>query len=129
MPRYGFNFLWMFMWEPGGRPAPIEEQALDFMAKLGFDFVRIPTDYRFWTRDFDYFHPDDTVFAAIDGYLEACRARGFQMSLNMHRAPGHCINWNEPERHNLWLDPPPRTPLCSCGRPSRGATWAFQTSP
>jgi endoglucanase len=26
------------------------------------------------------------------------------MSLNLHRAPGYCINANHLERHNLWLD-------------------------
>ncbi len=105
MPRYGFNFLWMFVWQPDRGPQPPDEKALDFMAELGFNFVRIPTDYRFWTTDFDYFHPDEAVFAALDRYLEACQARGFQMSLNLHRAPGYCINRNDLERHNLWLDP------------------------
>jgi len=105
MRRYGFNFLWMFIWQPEQPPPPPDERALDFMAAYGFNFVRIPTDYRFWTKDFDYFHPDESVLASIDGYLDACRARGFQMSLNFHRAPGYCINRNELERHNLWLDP------------------------
>src|SRR5215216_5378066 len=104
MPRYGFNFLWMFIWEPGRRPAPIEEQALDFMGELGFNFVRIPTDYRFWTRDFDYLHPDEAIFGYFDSYLAACQARDLHMSLNMHRAPGYCINRNDLEQHNLWTD-------------------------
>ena len=105
MPRYGFNFLWMFIWQPDRQPPPPDERALDFMAEQGFNFVRVPTDYRFWTKDFDYFHPDESVFTSIDRYLDACRARGFQMSLNFHRAPGYCINRNDLERHNLWLDP------------------------
>jgi len=69
MPRYGFNFQWLLGWEPGRKPAVANGRALDFMAHYGFDFVRIPTDYRFWTRDFDYLHPDETVFAVIDSYL------------------------------------------------------------
>ena len=105
MPRYGFNFLWMFIWQPERQPPPPEERALDFMAEYGFDFVRVPTDYRFWTSDFDYFHPDEAVFESIDTYLDACRERGFQLSLNVHRAPGYCINRNDLERHNLWRDP------------------------
>jgi hypothetical protein len=104
MPRYGFNFLWMFIWEPGQPPPPPDERALDFIAGFGFDFVRIPTDYRFWTKDFDYFHPDDSIFEHIDRYLDACRTRGLHVSLNLHRAPGYCINRNDLERHNLWLD-------------------------
>jgi len=103
-PRYGFNFQWMFSAERTPVPAPTDEKALDFLAATGFDFVRLPTDYRLWTRDFDYFHPDERVFAAIDKTLAACRARGLHLSLNVHRAPGYCINDNQLERHNLWLD-------------------------
>ncbi len=104
MPRYGFNFLWMFSWQPGHAPAMPELKSLDFLADLGFDFVRIPTDYRFWTKDFDYLNPDEAVFRQLDSYLEACQARGLQLCLNLHRAPGYCINRADLERHNLWLD-------------------------
>jgi endoglucanase len=103
MPRYGFNFQWMFA-QSGSEPAEPDERALDFLAAFGFDFVRIPTDYRVWTPDFDYFHPQERYFAYLDRYLAACRARKMHLSLNMHRVPGYCINNNEQERHNLWLD-------------------------
>lgn len=101
---YGFNFQWMTSWAPGVLPGAPNERALDFMAKHGFDFVRIPTDYRFWTRDFDYLHPDEAVFSYLDTYLEATRSRGMHLSLNFHRAPGYCINGNDLERDNLWTD-------------------------
>jgi len=104
MPRYGFNFQWMFVWEDGHSPAEPDEAALDFMARFGFDFVRVPLDYRFWTTNFDYLHPDERVFAWIDRYLQACQQRNLHLSLNIHRAPGYCINANHLERHNLWLD-------------------------
>ncbi len=104
MTLYGFNFLWMYSWGPGRTPEPADERALDFLQATGFNFVRVPTDYRFWTRGFDYAHPDEAALAPLDRYLEACRARGLHMSLNMHRAPGYCINGNDLERDNLWLD-------------------------
>jgi endoglucanase len=104
MQHYGFNFQWMVSWSPHKKPEPPDEKALDFLARFGFNFVRIPVDYRFWTQDFDYFHPDESVFKHIDRYLEACRSRGIHMSLNLHRAPGYCTNRNDLERHNLWLD-------------------------
>ena len=104
MNYYGFNFQWMVSWKPGQPPGPPDEKALDFLAEYGFDFVRIPVDYRFWTTDFDYFHPDESVFYIIDQYLKACRLRGIHMSLNLHRAPGYCTNRNDLERHNLWRD-------------------------
>jgi endoglucanase len=103
MPRYGFNFQWMFSYQ-GESPEPPDTKALDFMAAHGFDFVRIPTDYNFWTTDFNYFEPNVSVWTYLDRYLEACRTRGFQMSLNLHRAPGYCINRNDREKHNLWID-------------------------
>lgn len=101
MPHYGFNFLWMFS---GDRPEEPDERALDFVAKHGFNFVRVPMSYWLWTTDFDYFSPDERVFDLVDRYVDACRSRGLHLSLNLHRAPGYCINGNDLERHNLWLD-------------------------
>ena len=109
MPHYGFNFQWMFSWRPGALPKEPDLKALDFLAGHGFNFVRIPTDYRFWTNTSgpdgpDYFHPDEDIFCYIDSYLQACRERGLHLSLNQHRAPGYCINANHLEKHNLWTD-------------------------
>lgn len=103
---YGFNFQWMFWKEWGSKekPQPADLKALDFMAELGFNFVRIPTSYWFWTHDFAYTEPDEAVLKTIDQYLHACQQRGLHMSLNLHRAPGYCINGNDLEKHNLWLD-------------------------
>jgi aryl-phospho-beta-D-glucosidase BglC (GH1 family) len=103
MARYGFNFQWIFSYQ-GTPPQQPDERALDFLAANSFDFVRIACDYRFWTTDFDYFNPNEAVFAYLDRYLAACQARGLHMSLNLHRAPGYCINRNDLEKHNLWLD-------------------------
>jgi endoglucanase len=101
---YGFNFQWMCSWNPGQKPESVDEKALDFLAEFGFNFVRIPVDYRFWTTNFDYFHPDETILDYMDQYLEACKSRGIHMCLNLHRAPGYCTNRNDLEKHNLWLD-------------------------
>lgn len=103
MPRYGFNFLWMY-YDHTQPPREPDERALDFLARHGFDFVRIPCNYWFWTRDFRYTEPDETVLAFIDRYLDACRQRGLHLNLNLHRAPGYCINRNDLEKHNLWKD-------------------------
>lgn len=104
MKHYGFNFQWMANWLPEQRPELPNEQALDFLARFAFNFVRIPLDYRFWTQGFDYFHPTETMFSYIDRYLEACRSRDIHLCLTLHRAPGYCTNRNDLERHNLWLD-------------------------
>lgn len=103
MPRYGFNFQWIFG-DASQPPQPPDERALDFLAQYGFDFVRIPCNYWFWTRDFRYYEPDEAVLAYLDQYLAACTQRGLHMNLNLHRAPGCCINRSVLEKHNLWRD-------------------------
>jgi len=105
MPYYGFNFLWFFSknpWSPD--PGTLDERELDFVAEEGFNFVRIPTDYHFWTEDFDYFHPNERVIEYLDRCIAACHARNLHVSLNLHRAPGYCINGADREKHNLWRD-------------------------
>jgi endoglucanase len=104
MTYYGFNFQWMYSSGSGREPMAADEKALDFLTGTGFNFVRIPTDYRFWIKDFSYLEPDESVFEYFDGYLAVCRARGLHMSLNLHRGPGYCINGNNLERHNLWTE-------------------------
>lgn len=101
---YGFNFQWIYSWRPDAVPRPADAKALDFMARHGFGFIRIPTDYRFWIRDHRYFEPDESVFEVFDGYLRESRSREMHLSLNLHRAPGYCINGNNLEIHNLWAD-------------------------
>lgn len=103
--RYGFNMLWMFVRGKEACPRPADERELDFIAGEGFNFIRIPMDYRYWTEGTDYLHPDESVLSQVDRYIEACRSRGLHVSLNMHRVPGYCINRPELEKHNLWRDP------------------------
>lgn len=108
-PVYGFNFLWMFQsrGRPAGSPPPEPDlRALDWIAARGFTFVRLPLDYRFWVKNFRYDESDGAVLERLDGMVAAVIERGLHCSLNLHRAPGYCINGNEEERHNLWLDEP-----------------------
>lgn len=99
----GFNFQWLLADGPELLRPP-DERALDFLVDCGFNFVRLPMSYRSWTTGVDYLHPDPEVLESIDRCVDACRARGLHVSLNLHRAPGYCINRNELEVHNLWLD-------------------------
>lgn len=111
--KYGFNFLWMFSKGPHNpQPGVPDLRELEFIAGEGFNFVRIPTDYRFWTKDFDYLHPDEAVMEKIDGYIETCNSLGLHVCLNIHRAPGYCINAPHLEKHNLWRDEPAKEGFC-----------------
>jgi len=101
--HYGFNALWMFV--DFGKPAPPPDlKMLDFMAAHDLNFIRLPTDYRFWTAGTDYTRPDESVLRILDSYVDESRSRGLHVSLNLHRAPGYCVNQNDLESHNLWVD-------------------------
>ncbi|MDR2546431.1 MAG: cellulase family glycosylhydrolase [Lachnospiraceae bacterium] len=104
MKYHGFNMLYMFSKSYADNPAAINERELDFIAKHGFNYIRIPMDYRFWTDGFNYTEPIEEKFALIDHYYETCKKFGLHVCLNLHRAPGYCINANHLEKHNLWKD-------------------------
>lgn len=103
--KYGFNFLWMYSFDPKN-PTPREPNTdeLDFIAEEGFNFVRIPTDYRFWTNSGDFTDVKEESLEFIDRYIEACNSRGLHACFNIHRGIGYCINWPEREKYNLWRD-------------------------
>ncbi len=104
MPHYGFNLQWLYT--AGTAPTGPDERVLDAMAAWGFNFLRLPTDYRLYSIDGDPDRPDERVLALIDDALAACRERGIHLSLNMHRAPGYIITGWESEPYNLWADRP-----------------------
>ena len=104
MPRSGFNLQWLY--SKRAAPRGPDEKVLDAIAAWGFDFVRLPTDYRLWSVDDDPDRPDERVLALIDDVLAACKQRGIHLSLNLHRAPGYVITGWESEPYNLWADEP-----------------------
>ena len=79
MLHYGFNFQWMFSWQPGKHPVPPDERALDFLAEFGFNFVRIPMDYRFFARDLGAFLPDPSIWKYVYTELESRGGRKFHL--------------------------------------------------
>lgn len=129
LPRWrGFNLLHLFQAfgrsqstgrESEGRP---DEEDFQLIAELGFDFVRIPMDYWFWIdsnwRETRTLTPDDALkideamLERIDSTVELGRRHGLHVSLNLHRAPGYCINNNEREPFSLWTDPRAEEAFC-----------------
>lgn len=118
IPRWrGFNLLDYFQALPrqGGRPQPAPEEYFKWIRDWGFNFVRIPMDYWLWidsdwqtTRTLtpgDTFRIRESALAPIDRLVELARKYGLHISLNLHRAPGYCINNPEREPFVLWSDP------------------------
>ncbi|MGF1636859.1 MAG: glycoside hydrolase family 5 protein [Cyclobacteriaceae bacterium] len=108
----GFNLLDFFAPDPShGRPATTEEQ-FKWMSDWGFDFVRIPMAYPAYL-DFDRSRPiqpdevyniDEQMVEKIDQLVSMAHKYGMHASINLHRAPGYCINAGFHEPYNLWRD-------------------------
>jgi len=103
----GFNLLEKISWTPEQpRGRPFSEWDFDFMATHGFDFVRLPIDYRCWTTDLDgpRRQIDPAVLDEVATAVEMGSRRGIHVCVNIHRGPGYCISRPELEPYNLWTD-------------------------
>ncbi len=99
LPRWrGFNLLEKFTLA-GNRP--FSEWDFDTIAEWGFDFVRLPADYRIWTvKPGEY---REQPLREIDQAIAWGRSRGIHVCLNLHRAPGYCVNPPK-ESLDLWAN-------------------------
>jgi endoglucanase len=115
LPRWrGFNLLDYFTPTPGknSEATRTTEDDLKWMADWGFDFVRLPMAYPRYldpnrgekiTKD-DFYKFDNKVLEEIDQLIFMAQKHGLHVSLNLHRAPGYCINAGFFEPFNLWKD-------------------------
>jgi len=102
LPRWrGFNLLEKF--QVGGRQ-PFVEEDFKLISELGFNFVRLPMDYRCWIRDKDWEKFDEEQLKEIDQAVEWGGKYGIHVWINFHRAPGYTVA-KPPEPTSLWTDP------------------------
>lgn len=105
LPRWrGFNLLEKF--QAGSGRKPFVESDFNWIADWGFNFVRLPMDYRCWISEGDVNNLDEDVLMEIDEAVEYGRQRHIHVNINFHRAPGYCVNRAELEPFNLWTDEP-----------------------
>ncbi|MEN1785866.1 MAG: cellulase family glycosylhydrolase [Bacteroidota bacterium] len=128
LPRWkGFNLLDFFTSNP--KPSyprlKTEEVHLKWMADWGFNFIRLPMAYPYFLR-FDRSEPITTDrmekfhrkrVREMDQIIEWADKYGIHVSLNLHRAPGFCINSGFVEPYNLWYSEQALDDFC--------AQWAF----
>ncbi|MBV8890116.1 MAG: cellulase family glycosylhydrolase [Alphaproteobacteria bacterium] len=87
LPRWrGFNLLEKFI---SGTEKPFREQDFDIIARWGFDFVRLPLDYRIWTPQPGQYN--ELQLKELDQAVEWAGARGIHVDLCLHRAPGYSV--------------------------------------
>jgi endoglucanase len=101
LPRWkGFNLDAKFFAD-GDRP--FLETDFQWISDWGFDFIRLPMDYRCWTDKKDPYKLDDKVLGEIDQAVEWGKKYGVHVDLNLHRAPGYTVA-SPKEKMNLWKD-------------------------
>jgi len=113
LPRWkGFNLLDFFSPDPGRSRNGTTEDDFKWMADWGFDFVRIPMAYPSYlaidrSRDItpeEVFNINEAAVERVDQLVYMAQKYNLHVSLNLHRAPGYCINAGFHEPYNLWRD-------------------------
>lgn len=113
LPKWkGFNLLDFFSPDPNNARRSTQEEYFKWMSDWGFDFVRIPMAYPYYlmidhsekitpkqVRKIDRRQSDK-----IEELVYNAHKYGLHVSLNLHRAPGFCVNAGFYEPYNLWLD-------------------------
>ncbi|HEY2341705.1 MAG TPA: cellulase family glycosylhydrolase [Chthoniobacteraceae bacterium] len=102
LPRWrGFNLLENFMHDSHG---PYHEEDFAAIIDWGFDFVRLPLDYRIWIREGDWRRIDEQALKVVDQAVEWGDKHKIHVCLNFHRAPGYTVA-KPSETASLWTDP------------------------
>lgn len=103
LPRWrGFNLQEKFYFNR--QQKPFLEEDFRLISQLGFNFVRLPMDYRVWIRDGDWTQFDEKVLREIDQAVAWGGVYGIHVMINFHRAPGYTVA-RPPEPRDLWTDP------------------------
>lgn len=114
LPKWkGFNLVDFNTPNPAANRRYTTEEQLKMMRDWGFDFVRLPMSYPYYlefdrTKDITpehVFNISEERVERIDTLVRQAHKHGLHVSLNLHRAPGYCINAGFREPYNLWKDP------------------------
>lgn len=101
LPRWrGFNLLELFN---AGQAKPFVADDFAAIAELGFDFARLPMDYRAWTDPKDWTRLREDRLKWVEDAVGLGKKHGVHVQLNFHRAPGYTVA-SPPEPKSLWTD-------------------------
>lgn len=95
---YGFNLLEYFSTDPDWmkyfpykNDGMFSEDDFRWIRDWGFNWVRLPMDYRFWTDSQDLLKIREDKVVPIDRAIRLGEKYGIHVNLCLHRAPGYCI--------------------------------------
>lgn len=108
----GFNLLDFFSPDPRNGRRRTTEDDFRWMRDWGFNFVRLPMAYPAYldidrSRNItpeEVYKIDNKAVDEIDALVEMAIKYGMHVSMNLHRAPGYCVNAGFYEPYNLWTD-------------------------
>ncbi len=112
LPKWkGFNLLDFFSPDPSTEKGTPEEH-FKWMQDWGFDFIRLPIAYPSYLNfdrsknitPEDVYKIDEKAVERVDSLVQTAHKYNMHVSLNLHRAPGYCINAGFHEPYNLWKD-------------------------
>lgn len=121
LPRWkGFNLTDFNTPDPATSRRHTTEEHLKWMRDWGFDFVRLPIAYPYYTqfdrskkiRPEEVYQIDDAALERIDKLVFLAHKHHLHVSLNLHRAPGYCINAGFEEPYSLWKDKEAQDAFC-----------------
>ncbi len=113
LPQWkGFNLLDFFSPNPSNSRGVTSEDHFRWMRDWGFNFVRIPMAYPYYldidrTKNIvpeDVYKLNNKSLDEIDRIVNLGMKYNIHVSLNLHRAPGFCVNAGFNEPYNLWFD-------------------------
>lgn len=108
----GFNLRDFNSPYPGRSRFATTEEHFKWMQDWGFDFIRLPMAYPYYLK-FDrsknitpdeVYQIDESVVNKMEQLVFLAHKYQLHVSLNLHRAPGYCINAGFHEPYNLWKD-------------------------
>ncbi|HVV00778.1 MAG TPA: cellulase family glycosylhydrolase [Verrucomicrobiae bacterium] len=110
LPRWrGFNLTDFTAPNPFWGHRTTDEE-LKWIVDWGFNFIRLPVAYPRYL-DFDrsrditpeeVYKIDEREVGKIESFARKAQQHGLHVSLNLHRAPGYCINAGFHEPYDLW---------------------------
>jgi endoglucanase len=111
LPKWrGFNLTDFNSPNPSSSRRGTTDEDLKWMVDWGFDFVRLPMAYpRYVEFDrsqnitpADVYKINEQEVDRMEGFVRKAQDQGLHVSLNLHRAPGYCINAGFYEPYDLW---------------------------
>jgi endoglucanase len=101
IPRWrGFNLTELGGWSQ--TVGDFREDDFRWIAGWGFDFARIPSNYKVWTDPSDIYKIAESAIEKVDRVIDLGVKYGIHINFNFHYGPGYCVNVPIDPDFNLW---------------------------